>query len=85
MVVACNTVGGVSPNELVFDHRDRGPLAVFGDKLKNAEPPKNVLTHISLTNASCILPAPLLRKNDCVEILGQFMFSPKRTVIQCLV
>lgn len=33
---------GFSPNDLVFGHTVRGPLAVFQDGLVEREPPKNL-------------------------------------------
>lgn len=33
---------GFSPNQLVFGHRVRGPLAVLQEELKNDEPPQNL-------------------------------------------
>ena len=38
---------GFSPNELVFGHAVRGPLAVLGADLKPREPPDNVLDYVN--------------------------------------
>lgn len=38
---------GFSPNELVFGHTVRGPLAVLADGLKPAEPPDNILNYVN--------------------------------------
>ena len=38
---------GFSPNDLVFGHTVRGPLAVLQDDWKNSEPPKNLLHYVN--------------------------------------
>ncbi|KAG1933868.1 gag-pol fusion protein [Pimephales promelas] len=38
---------GFSPNDLVFSHRVRGPLAVLQDKLKCPESPSNLLEYVN--------------------------------------
>lgn len=38
---------GFSPNELVFGHTVRGPIAVLADKWKTFNPPENVLDYVS--------------------------------------
>lgn len=38
---------GFSPNELVFGHTLRGPLALLADELKNVEPPDNILNYVN--------------------------------------
>lgn len=38
---------GFSPNELVFGHTVRGPIAVLADEWKTSDPPENVLDYVS--------------------------------------
>ncbi len=38
---------GFSPNELVFGHTVRGPIAVLADEWTNFDPPENVLDYVS--------------------------------------
>ena len=37
---------GFSPNDLVFGHTVRGPLAVLQDGLVESEPPKNLVDYV---------------------------------------
>ncbi len=38
---------GFSPNDLVFGHDVRGPLAVLSADWKKFDPPKNILSYVS--------------------------------------
>ncbi len=38
---------GFSPNELVFGHTVRGPVAVLADSLREAEPPQNLIDFVN--------------------------------------
>lgn len=43
----CQESTGFSPNELVFGHTVRGPLAVLGDSWTEGTPPQNLLTYVN--------------------------------------
>lgn len=43
----CQESTGFSPNELVFGHKVRGPLAVLSDHWKSVGPPDNILTYVN--------------------------------------
>lgn len=38
---------GFSPNDFVFGHKVRGPLAVLGDQLRGKQPPKSLLEYVN--------------------------------------
>lgn len=38
---------GFSPNDLVFGHKVRGPLAVMQDGVQQVEPPVNVIDYVN--------------------------------------
>lgn len=38
---------GFSPNELVFGHTVRGPIALLADEWRTSDPPENVLDYVS--------------------------------------
>lgn len=43
----CQESTGFSPNELVFGHTVRGPLAVLSDHWKTVDPPENILDYVN--------------------------------------
>ena len=38
---------GFSPNDLVFGHKVRGPMAVLGDSWEITNPPQNLLDYVN--------------------------------------
>ena len=43
----CQESTGFSPNDLVFGHRVRGPLAVLRDEWYTEEPPSNLREYVN--------------------------------------
>ncbi|KAF7654545.1 hypothetical protein LDENG_00068500 [Lucifuga dentata] len=54
---------GFSPNELVFGHTVRGPLALLQDNLKEMQPPQNLVDYVKDLDIDCIRHKSWLKEN----------------------
>ncbi|KAL1251972.1 hypothetical protein QQF64_019768 [Cirrhinus molitorella] len=52
-----------SPNDLVFGHKVRGPLAVVGEQLKGKQPPKSLLEYVNGFRRRLFMAGHAARKN----------------------
>lgn len=54
---------GFSPNDLIFSHKVRGPLALFQDNWKEAQPPTNLLDFVNGFRYRLYMSQEVARKN----------------------
>jgi hypothetical protein len=59
----CQESTGFSPNDLVFGHRVRGPLAVLRDEWYTEEPPSNLRVYVNGFRYRLYMAGQLAKRN----------------------